>query len=170
LASFRKVLKGLFNDKKAKSTDFFVLTVAKDVGGQKFTIDPDTTEDQWRKHVFDYLHSNSLIATRDGNITAGKLYLAISLLCPFLAILMQTKILIQQRPGVLKNRILSPIGLLQLPFQTDLVLVHVLLHPYTSHQRQVVTSHLTLRALRAIFKQPKVILPIIQVHQTHQAH
>jgi len=133
-------------------------------------IDLETTEDQWRKNVFDYLHSNSLIANRDGNITAGKLYLAVSLLCPFPAILMQTKTLIQQLHGVLKNRILSPIGLLQLPFKADLVLVHVL-HPYTSHQRQVVTTHLTLRTLRAIFKQVKVILPILlQVHQTHQAH
>jgi hypothetical protein len=78
LASFRNVLKGLFNDNRAESTDFFVLTVPKVAGGQKFTIDSDTTEEQWRKHVFDYLRSNSLMVNRDGNITAGKLLAPLS--------------------------------------------------------------------------------------------
>lgn len=62
LKSFRAQLERLFAlGGPSANTQFFKVIVADAPGpSQEFTVDPDTSEDEWRLHVFDALRSNSI--------------------------------------------------------------------------------------------------------------
>ncbi|CZT44414.1 uncharacterized protein RSE6_04577 [Rhynchosporium secalis] len=66
LESFRAMLGILWDDDTPGLTENFEIHVPQ--GDQRFVIDDQTTEDQWRKHVFDYFHDNTLIVQPNNGI------------------------------------------------------------------------------------------------------
>ncbi|KAH7327391.1 hypothetical protein BKA65DRAFT_510503 [Rhexocercosporidium sp. MPI-PUGE-AT-0058] len=66
LDSFRDMLAVLFDDDDYEFTENFEITIPQ--ANQRFVINCHTTEESWRKHVFDYFHDNTLIVIRSDGI------------------------------------------------------------------------------------------------------
>ncbi|KAG4441738.1 hypothetical protein IFR05_002781 [Cadophora sp. M221] len=66
LDSFRDMLDTLFNDGDEDYPENFEITIPG--ANQRFVINRQTTQDSWRKHIFDYFHGNTLIVKRSDGI------------------------------------------------------------------------------------------------------
>ncbi|KAK0104302.1 hypothetical protein ONS96_005391 [Cadophora gregata f. sp. sojae] len=66
LESFRTAFASLSYDGDVAFTDNFELIIAK--RNQRFVVNSYTTEEEWRKHIFDYLHSHELQIIRNDGI------------------------------------------------------------------------------------------------------
>ncbi|KAH6720987.1 hypothetical protein BKA61DRAFT_510071, partial [Leptodontidium sp. MPI-SDFR-AT-0119] len=66
LDSFRDMLVMLYGDGDDDYPENFEIIIPRT--NQRFVINRQTTEDSWRKHVFDYFHHNTLIVKRSDGI------------------------------------------------------------------------------------------------------
>ncbi|KAL2061168.1 hypothetical protein VTL71DRAFT_7441 [Oculimacula yallundae] len=66
LESFRTTLGLLWDDNDREFTDNFEIHIPQ--GNQRFVINNQTTEDQWRKHVFDCFHDDTLIVQKSDGV------------------------------------------------------------------------------------------------------
>jgi hypothetical protein len=73
LRSFRKALSGIWND--PESYNSFCITEIQAAGDRDFRyiVTQDTTEDEWRLFVFDWLHGNRLAVKRNMKVDYSKL-------------------------------------------------------------------------------------------------
>jgi len=73
LRSFRKALSGIWND--PESYNSFCITEIQAAGDRDFRyiVTQDTTEDEWRLFVFDWLHGNRLAVKRNIKVDYSKL-------------------------------------------------------------------------------------------------
>ncbi|PVH81376.1 hypothetical protein DL98DRAFT_654057 [Cadophora sp. DSE1049] len=66
LQSFRTAFASLADDGDDTFTENFEIIVAK--RNQRFVVNSSTTEDEWRKHIFDYFHNKELAVIRNDGI------------------------------------------------------------------------------------------------------
>jgi hypothetical protein len=72
LQSFRKALGGLWSNPESYSS--FCITELQSVDGRdfRFIITKDTSEDEWRLHVYDWLHGDRLAVRRNMKVDYGR--------------------------------------------------------------------------------------------------